>query len=235
MKPPVLPSDSEIEALVRAELAKRNDAPRACVNCSHWFREERFCPINRKRTEAFMLCNHHKDEVDALVEITKRRLLEDATESKKIDYLLSTALSLAEMTVTMIHDVEKRLKKQRSKEEDKLNRVLLKRDLNLCEDLEGAYSNIAEFLRKAEQQYVFYVQPHFDDAFTKKNGEYNIKDSDNFNHDKGEFIQMLLKYCKGCFLNEENSQKVFACLDSLENDQYFPLTEKDIDHYKVRL
>lgn len=235
MKPPVLPSDSEIEALVRAELAKRDDAPKACVNCSHWFREEKFCPINRKRTEAFMFCNHHIGEVDALVQITKRHLLEDATENKKIEYLLSTALSLAEMTVTMMHDVEARIKRQRAKEKDKRDRGALKKDLNLCADIEGAYDKIAEFLRKAEQQYDFYVQPHFTAAFTKKDGEYNIKDSDNFNHDKGEFIQMLLKYCKGCFLNEENSEKVFACLDSLENDQYFPLTEKDIDHYKVRL
>lgn len=234
MKPPVIPTDKEIEALVIKELANRDDAPKACINCTNWIKEAQFCPINRKQSPAYMTCAHHKSEVRNLVEIAKRFLLEDATENKKIEYLLSTGLALADMTMKVMADVESRVAKQREKEPDPRIKSYLKKDLDMCEEIENAYDAIKQKIHEIENQFNFYVQRHFDRAF-KKDGKFDEVNHTKFHSDTGEFIELILKYQKACFLNEKNTNEIFSCIDNLENDQYFPLTEKDINHYNVKM
>lgn len=238
MEAPVLPSDKELEELIRQTQESIPDfkkVPKACMNCMNWIPEVTYCPINDKLSPGYMVCNHHKSKVQHLVEIIKKRMLEDATENKKIEYLLSVALSLAEMTAKVFTNVESRVKKMRDAEKDSLTRSALKKDLDLCETMEDAYDNIAESLREAEKQYNLYVLPHYAKAFKTKDGKFDVVNSDKFTSDSGEFIEMLLKYHKGCFLNDANSKKVFDCLDGLENDQYFPLTEKDMNQFHVEI
>lgn len=234
MKPPVLPSRDEIMALAKEQYTERNE-PKACSNCIHWDRNTTYCPINKKTSPAFMTCARHDTELNNIVDIAMRALEFEATESKKIEYLLSTALSLADMTMTVMGDLEVRIKKQRAREKDSRGKSALKKDLNLCETVDGAYNKIAELIGKIEQQYNFYVQPQFDKAFKTKDGKYDVENHDKFKSDIGEFVKVLLKYCKGCFMNDKNVVKVFDCLNGLENDQYFPLTEQDINHYSVKL
>lgn len=235
MKPPVLPTDKEIEALIREQIGKRTDVPKTCANCVRWIEKVQFYPVNNKVSPFYMTCGHHKSEVSQIVELTKKNLLEELTECKKIEYLMSLALSLAEMTVTVAHDVEARVQKQKKREKDKDSRCALRKDLDLCDALSDVYSNIAEHMRQIERDYNFYIQPFFTRAFTDKDGKYDVENSDKFTSDKGEFIELLLKYSKVCFLNEENVVTVFDCLDGLHNDQYFPLTEKDMRHFHVNI
>ena len=235
MKAPVLPTDKEIEALIQEQMGKRNDVPKSCSNCVKWIKDISYCPVNNKVSPFYMTCTHHKSEVSHIIELTKKNLLEELTECKKIEYLMSVALSLSEMTTTVVQDVETRVKKQRDSRKEKDDKSALKKDLNLCEAMLTAFENIAENLRKIERDYNYYVQPYINRAFTERDGTYDADNSDKFSSDKGEFIEMLLKYHKGCFLNDANAKKVFECLDSLENDQYFPLTEKDMNHYHVEI
>lgn len=234
MKPPVIPTDKEIEELIRQQYAKRDDAPKCCGNCSNWIKEAQFCPINRKQSPAYMTCQHHKTEVKNLIEITKRFLLEDATENKKIEYLLSTALAFADMTMKVMADVESRVKKQREKETDPRIKSYLKKDLDLCEEVEGAYGEIAKKIHEIEQQFEWYVQPYFNKAF-RKDGDFDEENHTKFHSDTGEFIVNNLEYQKACFLNEDNVRAIRDFQRSLTNDQYFPLTEKDINHYNVTM
>lgn len=234
MKPPVIPSDAEIEKEVREQLAKRDDAPKCCANCVKWIREAQFCPVNRKQSPAFMTCNYHESEIRNLVEITKRILMQEATENKKIEYLLSTGLAFADMTIKVIADVEKRVKKQREKETDPRVKSFLKKDMNLCEEVSNAYEIIKTKIHEIEQQFNFYVQPYFDKAF-KHEGNYDIENSDKFNSDTGEFIINNLEYQRCCFLNEDNVRAIANFMAGLKNDQYFPLTKKDIAHYNVEM
>lgn len=238
MKAPILPPDREIEEMIRKSQESIPDfkkVPKACMNCIRWIPEVQYCPVLDKKQMGYMVCGQHLSKVQHLVEIVKKKMLEDATENKKIEYLLSVALSLAEMTVRVFTNVESRVKKMRDNETDSKIRSALKKDLDLCERLENAYDTIADCLRNAEKQYDMYVLPHYAYAFKTKDGEYNSEDSDKFSSDSGEFIEMLLKYHRGCFLNEENTKKVFECLDNLKNDEYFPLTEKDINHFHVEI
>ena len=238
MKAPILPSDKEIEKMVRDAQESIPDfqkMPKACANCVRWIPELMYCPALDKQSPGYMVCGRHMSKVQHLVEIIKKKMLEDATENKKIEYLLSVALSLAEMTVKVFTNVESRVKKMRDAEKDSVTRSGLKKDLDLCEKLENAYEEIAKCLRDAEKQYDMYVLPHYAYAFKTEDGKYDVENSDKFNSDSGEFIEMLLKYHRGCFLNEANTKIVFDCLDSLENDQYFPLTDCDINHFHVEI
>lgn len=234
MKPPVIPTDREIEELIRQQYAKRDNAPKCCGNCANWIREASYCPINRKQSPAFMTCNYHKAEVKNLIEITKRFLLEDATENKKIEYLTSTALAFADMTMKVMADVESRVKKQREKETDPRIKSLLKKDLDMCEKVEEAYKTIAEKIHEIEQQFEWYVQPYFNMAF-KKDGKFDEENHTKFHSDTGEFIINNLEYQRVCFLNEDNVRAIREFTASLHNDQYFPLNDKDINHYNVEM
>lgn len=234
MKPPVIPTDKEIEELIQQQYAKKNDAPKCCGNCAEWIREASYCPINRKQSPAFMTCQHHKSEVKNLIELTKRFLLEDATENKKIEYLLSTALAFADMTMKVIADVESRVKKQRDKEPDPRVKSFLKKDLDMCDSIEDAYGVIKDKIHEIEQQFEWYVQPYFTMAF-KKEGKFDEENHTKFHSDTGEFIINNLEYQQCCFLNEDNVKAIREFYATLKNDQYFPLTKKDIYHYNVEM
>ena len=237
MKPPVLPSDKEIEELVREtqkNLPDFKNAPKACVNCASWIPEYQYCPINDKQSPGYMVCNHHKTIVKHLVEIAKKNLLWDATECKKIQYLMSSAFAYADMTMKVIADMERRVNKQREGSTDGRERNLLKRDTDMCEAFEGAFKVIKQKIREIEQQYEWYVQPYFNKAFKDEEG-YDTKNGDLFNSDTGEFIINNLVYQRCCYKNEENTKKIAEFMSSLKNDQYFPLTDKDISHYSVKL
>lgn len=166
--------------------------------------------------------------------MTKRYLLDDATENKKIEYLLSTGLALADMTIKVMADVETRVMKQREKEPDQRIRGYLKKDLDMCDEIQNAYKTIKDKIHEIEQQFNFYVQRYFDKAF-KTEGKFNEVNHTKFHSDTGEFIQVLLKYQRACYLNEDNVNAIFDFVDSLSNDQYFPLTSKDIAHYDVKM
>ena len=181
-----------------------------------------------------MTCQHHKNEVKNLIEITKRFLLEDATENKKIEYLLSTALAFADMTMKVIADVESRVKKQRDKEPDPRVKSFLKKDLDMCDSIEDAYGVIKDKIHEIEQQFEWYVQPYFTMAF-KKEGKFDEENHTKFHSDTGEFIINNLEYQQCCFLNEDNVKAIREFYATLKNDQYFPLTKKDIYHYNVEM
>lgn len=231
MKPPQIPSDKEIEALAIEIMGEKDDSPKMCANCSNWLKEATYCPTNKLTTLGYMTCAHHKPKMDEVIRIAKNYLMQHAEENKKIELILSAALSCANMTMTLMADAERRVKAQREAESDARDRSLLKKDLDLCESIGKAYGKIAELIRQIEQQFDFYVQPHYNKVFSK-NGKYDVENMDKFSSDTGEFIEVLLKYIKVSYKNTENMEAVHNLLDSLENNQYFPLEKNDIKHYR---
>ena len=231
MRPPEIPSRAEVEALVRTQYEEKNVA-KACLNCVHWIKEHSFCPKLNKTSPAFMCCHLHESEITHIVNSAMEHLMKEATEEKKIQYLQSAAFSYADMTMKVIADIERRIKKQREREEDSRIKNLLKRDLNMCEAFKNAYAEIKKKIHEIEQQYEWYVMPYFNLAF-KKDGEYNELEGDLFNSDTGEFIVNNLEYQRCCYLNQDNVRSIRNHMAGLKNDHYFPLDDKDINHYNV--
>lgn len=233
MRPPEIPSRAEVEALVRQQYEEKNVA-KACINCVHWIKEHSFCPKLNKTSPAFMCCHLHESEITHIVNSAMEHLMKEATEEKKIQYLQSAAFSYADMTMKVIADIERRIKKQREREKDSRIKNLLKRDLNMCEAFKNAYAEIKKKIHEIEQQYEWYVMPYFNLAF-KKDGEYNELEGDLFNSDTGEFIVNNLEYQRCCYLNQDNVQSIRNHMAGLKNDHYFPLDDKDINHYNVTI
>lgn len=233
MKPPQIPSDKEIEALAQEMVGARDDAPKMCANCSSWIREASFCPVNNKVSPGYMTCMHHRTRLDEVIRIARNYLMRHAVENKKIELILSVALSCANMTMALMADVERRVKAQRKEEKDSRDRNLLKKDLDMCDSIENAYDNIAELIRQIEQQFDFYVQPHYNRVFSK-DGKYDVENLDKFSSDTGEFIEVLLKYVRVAYKNPGNVETMHRTLDSLENDQYYPLEKSDIRHFRLK-
>lgn len=233
MKPPEIPSRAEIEALVKQQYNNKK-VPKACANCNHWIKEYTFCPKLNKTSPAYMTCHLHESKIDHFVNATMKFLLDDATENKKIEYLLSAGLACADMTMKIFSDIEKRVEKKREGETEKRERYLLKKDINMCEDINNAYEVIAEKFHEIDEQFYTLVQPYFNRVF-RKDGKYDTENDDKFNSDTGEFIILLLKYIKKCYKNDINSKSVHQHIDSLDNDQYCPLDDKDINHYNVTI
>lgn len=231
MRPPEIPSRAEVEALVRQQYEEKNVA-KACLNCVHWIKEHSFCPKLNKTSPAFMCCHLHESEITHIVNSAMEHLMKEATEEKKIQYLLSAAFSYADMTMKVMADIERRIKKQRKREEDSRTKNLLKRDLNMCEAFKNAYAEIKKKIHEIEQQYEWYVMPYFNLAF-KKDGEYNELEGDLFNSDTGVFIVNNLEYQRCCYLNQDNARSIRNHMAGLKNDHYFPLDDKDINHYNV--
>lgn len=231
MRSPEIPSRAEVEALVRQQYEEKNVA-KACSNCVHWIKEHSFCPKLNKISPAFMCCHLHESEITHIVNSAMEHLMKEATEEKKIQYLQSAAFSYADMTMKVMADIESRIKKQREREKDSRIKNLLKRDLNMCEAFENAYAEIKKKIHEIEQQYEWYVMPYFNLAF-KKDGEYNELEGDLFNSDTGEFIVNNLEYQRCCYLNQDNVHSIRNHMAGLKNDHYFPLDDKDINHYSV--
>lgn len=234
MRPPEKPNRAKVEARVREQYEERNVA-KACANCVHWVREHSFCPKLNKMSPAYMNCHLHESEISHIVNAAMQHLMEEATEEKKIQYLQSAAFAYADMTMKVMADIERRVKRQREKETDSKVRSLLKRDLNMCEAFEKAYGVIKDKIKEIEKQYEWYVMPYFNLAFKKKDGKYNYEESDLFNSDTGEFIMNNLEYQRCCYQNQENVLSIRNYMKGLKNDHYFPLDDNDINHYNVEL
>lgn len=233
MRPPQIPSDKEIEALALQMLEDKQDAPKMCSNCTNWIDTAAYCPINKKMTMAYMTCSHHRTKLDEVIRIAKNSLMRHEVENKKIELILSAAWSCANMTMVLMADAERRVKAQRDVETDSRDRNLLKKDLDMCQTVEKAYDKITELIRKIEQQFDFYVQPYYNKVFSK-DGKYDVENLDKFSSDTGEFIELLLEYIRVAYKNTDNMEAVHSFLHSLKNDQYYPLEENDIKHYRLK-
>ena len=158
----------------------------------------------------------------------------EQTECEKIENLLALAITCANLTTCLIEDFERRTRKLYDREKEKRTKQLLRKDLTMGEDMDKAMKAIEEHLRKIDQQYRFYIQPRIDYMFTGKDKKYNVEKSDQHLNNSLEFGRLFINFTRKCIGNGANSDKVFALLDSLENDNPYGLTEADAEHYRLK-
>lgn len=225
------------EELIREQIVKELDdrnVPRMCENCTKWHRPETLCTRIGKRTALFMTCNDHEFKTEKLEREAKEYIKAEQLECDKIENLLALAITTANLTTCYVEDVEKKTKKLYNIEKEKRQKQLLRKDITMAEDIDKAMLAIAELLRKIDQQYRFYIQPHIDRALMGKERKFDERRWDSHMNNSLEFGRLLIKFTKKCLYNEGNSNKVFAFLDSLVNDVDYALTDKDAEHYKLK-
>ena len=228
-----LPSQESVKSEILKELNDRN-VPRMCENCTRWDRPSSRCPLSGKVTYSFMTCGKHEFKTERFERETMEYLKAEQKECEKIENLLALAITCSNLTTCLIEDFETRTRKLYDREKEKRTKLLLRKDLTMGEEIDKAMENIAEHLRKIDQQYRFYIQPRIDYMFTGKDKKYNAEKSDQHLNNSLEFGRLFINFTRKCIGNATNSDKVFDLLDSLTNDTPYGLTDSDAEHYRLR-
>lgn len=262
---PTLPSEEQLIKEIR-ETIKANPQFKKCINCAHFNKVTHECAKMKRRVLPYVPgCNFYVANEEMLLKETVKNLHEQARECEKIEFLLAMALTAANMTTLFIEDFERRVRaayrREKAKEQTRREKALLKKDLDLAEQMDDAFKGIKTCmenvqsnyfglleqyvgkieadLEKSESLYRHYIQSHVDKIF-KKQGQYNTEASDCFHSDAGEFATLLLEFARAAHHNKENMEAIFSMLQSMENTNSeglpitFCLDEKDIAHYRLK-
>lgn len=242
-----IPTDEQI----REELKKTIDAePRLknCASCMYYKALTGHCEKINKSFLAYMYgCKFHMTNEEKLIAEARENLISQAKELQKIEFLLAMSLEVSGSASLFIEDMERRMKKVYSREKADAkkkkggeHKSSLKKDLDMADQMKGAWANIYGHLEKIESQYRMYIQPHLDKIF-RKNGVYNDVAYDQFNCDAGMFCKHDIYLARAIHRNPENGEKIYQFIKSLENnnveseDIRFCLDESDIEHYEMKL
>ena len=236
---PSIPTDEQI----RTELhqALNNDPKlKCCANCIHYSIVTGYCSKIDKSFPKYMYgCKHYTTAEEMLIAKARQELTAQARECEKIEFLLAMALTSANMTTLFIEDFERRVKVVHQREKERTAKGHLRKDLDLADQMKGAFKRIYDFLAKIEQQYRFYIQSHLDKIF-KKEGVYNVEGHDQFHSDAGEFATLLLEFVRIAHHNKDNADEIYERMHQMKNcnvseeDNTFCLDDKDIAHYRLK-
>lgn len=218
-----------------------------CYFCTRYDRATSYCSVTKMKMAPFIRgCNgkFFISREEEIVYKVKQELNEEKAECDKIENLLALLVTTLGSAQCFCEDLSTRLTKLRKKQKDSKQKSLLKKDLEMTDDVKFALSNIEEitesmeaqmqeYVEKIEQQYRMYIEPHVNRMF-KKDGKWDVKKGDNYLNNQFEICRVIAKFVKGCIGNEENSSKVFKMLDELHNDFYYALTHQDLEHYKFK-
>lgn len=207
---------------------------RMCNNCADWDRNTSRCPIYKKITQSFMFCPSHEFIEERMARQEEEMILVENVEAAATEAILAFALTTATSSSCFLEDFERRTKRFYENEEDGQVKRWLRKDLYIAEEIEGALKKIKEYLREIEKQYRFYIQSNLDKMHTIDK-KFNALRSDAHLRNSMDFNRLLIEFTRKCIGNEENYNKVFAFIDSLENDRPYPLTEKDAQRFKLKM
>lgn len=256
-----IPTDEQILAEIR-DTIKANPKFKQCINCVHYDRYTAICSQSKRTMYPYLPgCNLYKTAEEMLIKKAKEELIAQARECEKIEFLLAMALTSANMTTLFIEDFERRVKAIYKREKEKGSRSNLRKDLDLAEQMKGAFHQIQKFLEtmrdmyfdsvvnyadgieknleKIEQQYRHYIQTHVDKIF-KKDGNYNVTFHDQFHADAGEFATFLLEMARVSHHNKDNADELYQRMRQMRNynpteeDNTFCLDDDDIKHYRLK-
>ena len=236
----MIPTEEELRQELRKTI-NQNPHFRQCINCRHFSPITQICDVRKVRVFPHVPgCASHDTNEEVIIRTCINDLTEQQEECNKIDLLLAMGLTTANATTLFIEDFESRLKALHKKEKSKVEKRMLRKDLDLAEQLDSATAKISKsieeiqdswnnhmsmFLEEAEKhledmdaQFRHYIQSHVDRLF-KTDGVYDEKKYTAYLSNAGEFCTTLLDFTKEMHKQENRS---------------FSLTEKDYSRYKIK-
>lgn len=235
-----IPSDEKI----RKELHQAfTDDPKlkCCANCTHYCNVRGYCSKLEKVFPSYMYgCRHYITAEEMLIARARAELTAQARECEKIEFLLAMGLTIAGTTSLIIEDFDRRVRRLYEKEKSREATKLLKKDLDMSEQMRRAFKNIKDYQKKIEAQFRFYIQPHLDKIFNKEGIGYNAEGYDQYLADSGEFATFLLEMARVAHHNRDNMDEIYDRMRQMRNnnpsseDNTFCLDDKDIEHYRLK-
>lgn len=242
----VIPTDAELLREIRS-ISKTAPHLMVCANCANYSIATGECSANNLRFPPYIRgCEGRLFVTDEqlLLAKVKKELSEQASDLEKIENLLALVISTSTAASCFAEDLNKRLLNMRKLERKDIKSDI-KKDLDVVDDIKGALSRIDKItekmqkdlqgsLDKIDAQYRNYIERHINKLFTI-NGVFDVKRSDGNLNNAMVISALIGKFVKGCLHNDENYNRVFALLDSLENENApYALTHKDFEHYKLK-
>lgn len=170
---------------------------KCCASCVHYARVTGYCEKLSKTFPAHMYgCKHHMTAEERLIKEARENLMKQARDCEKIEFLLAIALTSAAMTTMFVEDFERRIKDVIKTEKERKDVRMLRKDLELADQMKRAMKNIGDYLKKIDSQYRMYIQSHLDRIFQKEGIPYNVEGYDNFLSDAGEFCTFILEMAR---------------------------------------
>lgn len=235
-----LPTDDQIRQELHATIGA-DPKLKCCANCCHYNLVAQYCSkIQKSFPRYFYGCKHYITDEEMLVAKARENLIEQARECKKVEFLLAMCFTMGGGTSLMIEDLERRIQSIYQREKDSKAAKALRSDLRMASEMDRAFKNIQDFLKKIESQYRLYVQPHLDRVFQKEGIPYNAEGWDQFMSDAGEVDTFILEMARVGHHNRDNMDKVYDYMHLLRNenvedkDVTFCLDDKDIGHYRLK-
>ena len=111
---------------------------------------------------------------ERLIKEARENLMKQARDCEKIEFLLAIALTSAAMTTMFVGDL-RRIKDVIKTEKERKDVRMLRKDLELADQMKRAMKNIGDYLTKIDSQYRMYIQSHLDRIFQKEGIPYNVK------------------------------------------------------------
>lgn len=214
-----------------AKIAMDKTTARMCANCTQWDRKNGRCGEKGIVTQGVLVCPSHEFETEKIVRTTEHLLKQHEQDCRKAENVMAMGLVLSNTVSCIMVDLEKRVKELRTQEKETRVLSLLRKDLDVAEQVESAFETIEEKLKEIDKQFKFYIQPHIN-RFASTKGKFDAERYDNVEFNSYDFEELLYKFVKKCLHNEANYNKVFALLDSLENDYPYAMEYKDIEKRK---
>lgn len=242
----MIPTDEQFIKEIRA-ISTLAPNLMVCNNCKHFDRATSECEVTHYKMAPFVRgCNgmYFLTREEEMLAKAKKEIQEEMNDCEKLENLLALVITMIAATGCFNEDMHSRLTKLRARQKDKKQRSLLRKDLDMCEDIQRALERISEItdsmaetlqvkLEEIDQQHRMYIEPYVNRLFCK-NGKWDTQRGDGFLNNQFEICRLVGKFVKGCICNEKNYRIVFGLLDSLENDHPYGLTHEDLDHYKLK-
>lgn len=232
---------TDAEILEEARTVLQDKRLRRCKMCSH------YKPIDEKTGKcdctggiftSFMYagnCRFYETNEEKLIRDARERMAALAKEERKLNHLLTASLDFVEAALLILEDFESRVEKEFKKADatgtgDKRVR---RNDREWMAKLKTSYKNMCNLIDGARRQYTHYVEPNLNKVFfDKEKLEYDVEEYDNHMSDAHELTRLGLLFFEKAFMSEENSQAVFALLNSQKGCGV--LDESDFYRYNLR-
>lgn len=222
--------------VVKAEVLQLFDdkkVPRMCSNCVMYDKPSSKCTRTNKYIEDYKFCLSHEFQTERLEKEAIAYMTAEQLECDKIENILAMMLTCAGMTTCLTEDFSKRTRRLYDNEKNKNIRLLLRKDLNIGEDVSKAFDAIQESLNEIDKQYRFYIYP-LEKRLASKKGKFNVEKSDNHLSNQFTCLKILFKVMKKVLGRKDNLDRFWEFIDSLEDSPYYAMEDKDINHYELK-
>ena len=226
------------QILNEARTIMANPELRRCSNCHHYNINTGMCEQLHKpysRIQYAGLCKYYETNEEKALRETREAAERLEREEQKINHVLTLAITSIDCALIFLGNFESRVEAdyKRAVARKIADERKHRKDKQWIDSTEAAIKRMRGFMQDVEKQYNHYIQPHLNKVMTdKETKKYDFRSYDDHLQDAHELAKLLVLYFEKTFGIMENSDKVFALLESMQGCGV--LDEKDLRKFDFK-